>query len=53
MSQPRRVIASAKIKEEQPFIKDFAFYKNRFATAHKQIKVKLRDFGVIVERFQD
>ena len=37
--------------EEQPFIKDFAFYKTRFTTKHKEIKKALRDFGVIVERF--
>ena len=34
-----------------PFIKDFAFYKARFSTKHKEIKNKLRDFGTLVERF--
>lgn len=47
----KRATATASTREEQPFIKDFAFYKSRFATAHKQIKAKLRDFAVIVERF--
>ena len=37
--------------EDEPFIKDFAFYKTRFTNRHKEIKRKLREFGVIVDRF--
>ena len=36
----------------EPFIKDFAFYKARFSMKHKEIKAKLRDFGLMVERFE-
>ena len=36
----------------EPYIKDFAFYKNRFAAKHKEIKAKLREYGAIVERFE-
>jgi hypothetical protein len=35
-----------------PFIKDFAFYKARFTSKHKEIKSKLRDFGAMVDRFE-
>ena len=38
---------------EQPYIRDFAFYKSRFTTKHKDIKNKLREFGVIVDKFAD
>lgn len=37
----------------EPYIKDFAFYKSRFAGKHKEIKMKLRDYALIVERFID
>jgi hypothetical protein len=37
----------------EPFIKDFAFYKTRFTNKHKEIKTKLREFGAIVERFEN
>lgn len=39
-------------KSFEPFIKDFAFYKQRFANKHKEIKLKLRDFGTMVEKFE-
>mmetsp|Transcript_27646 Transcript_27646/g.20764 ORF Transcript_27646/g.20764 Transcript_27646/m.20764 type:complete len:132 (-) Transcript_27646:443-838(-) len=39
-------------KSSKPFIKDFEFYKGRFQSKHKEIKVKLREFGSMVERFE-
>ncbi|CDW84213.1 UNKNOWN [Stylonychia lemnae] len=42
-----------KTHSNEPYIKDFAFYKTRFANKHKEIKHKLRDYALIVERFQD
>ena len=32
--------------------KDFGHYKLRFTNKHKDIKNKLRDFGSMVERFE-
>ena len=46
-----RITASA-VNSNEPYIKDFAFYKSRFAIRHKEIKTKLRDYGAIVERFE-
>lgn len=43
----------AKDEESSPYIKDFAFYKSRFNTKHKEIKASLREFGTIVEQFQN
>jgi hypothetical protein len=37
------------IGENSPYIKDFAFYKAKFSNKHKEIKVRLREFGTIVE----
>jgi len=45
-------MSSKRPPSNEPFIKDFAFYKTRFTNKHKEIKVKLRDFGVIVDRFE-
>lgn len=36
----------------EPFIKDFAFYKARFSLKSKDIKEKLRQFGAMVDRFE-
>ncbi len=45
-------ISNKRTHSNEPFIKDFAFYKTRFMSKHKEIKTRLRDFGVIVERFE-
>jgi hypothetical protein len=31
---------------------DFAYYKGKFTEKQKEVKVQLREFGCIVERFQ-
>ena len=41
-----------KASSDSPYIKDFAFYKTRFGEKHKEIKLMLREFACIVERFQ-
>ena len=44
-------VANHNTNNNEPYIKDFAFYKTRFAAKHKEIKTKLREYGAIVERF--
>ncbi len=43
---------SASSKSFEPYIKDFTFYKSRFANKHKEIKQKLREFATMVEKFE-
>jgi len=41
------------MKQLQPYIKDFGFYKTRFAQKQKELKEKLRDFALLVENFEE
>lgn len=54
-ARERRIGASGSLRtlpEKVEVPRDFAYYKGKFTEKQKELKLQLRDFGGIVERFQ-